>query len=229
MLLLFIGFASVINDRIDLFIGITLQNDPHLIHYRVGVCLEIARVELVDLHGLKAVLFQVDRVDLVLGVLVFVAVGHARRGQGPGHVEKAGVVVGLAVDGSASNDGSSLIEEMRVAYLLHRLNSSNEAPSGYDILKIATRGSAKILGRDKLGQIACGMAADFFMIRQNRLALVGTQMDVGSMLATVGFRESVDITVVNGKVVVRDGKLLNVDEERIAREADQIWRSYLKK
>ena len=142
---------------------------------------------------------------------------------------KLGVPVGLAVDGSASNDGSSLIEEMRVAYLLHRLNSSNEAPSGYDILKVATRGSAKILGRDKLGQIACGMAADFFMIRQDRLALVGTQMDVGSMLATVGFRESVDITAVNGKVVVRDGKLLNVDEERIAHEADQIWRSYLQK
>ena len=142
---------------------------------------------------------------------------------------KLGVPVGLAVDGSASNDGSSLIEEMRVAYLLHRLNSSNEAPSGYDILKMATRGSAKILGRDKLGAIACGMAADFFMIRQNRLALVGTQMDVGSMLATVGFRESVDITVVNGKVVVRDGKLLNVDEERIAREACQTWRGYLNK
>ena len=142
---------------------------------------------------------------------------------------KLGVPVGLAVDGSASNDGSSLIEEMRVAYLLHRLNSSNEAPSGYDILKMATRGSAKTLGRDKLGAIACGMAADFFMIRQNRLALVGTQMDVGSMLATVGFRESVDITVVNGKVVVRDGKLLNVDEERIAREACQTWRGYLNK
>ena len=62
---------------------------------------------------------------------------------------KLGVPVGLAVDGSASNDGSSLIEEMRVAYLLHRLNSSNEAPSGYDILKMATRGSAKTLGRDK--------------------------------------------------------------------------------
>ena len=51
----------------------------------------------------------------------------------------------------------------------------------------------------------------------------------GSMLATVGFRESVDITVVNGKVVVRDGKLLTVDEERIAREACQTWRGYLNK
>ena len=142
---------------------------------------------------------------------------------------KLGVPVGLAVDGSASNDGSSLLEEMRVAYLLHRLNSSNEAPSGYDILKMATRGSTKVLGRDKLGAIACGMAADFFMIRQNRLAVVGTQMDVGSALATVGYRGTVDITVVNGKMVVKDGKLLPVDEERVAREADQVWRSYLQK
>lgn len=142
---------------------------------------------------------------------------------------KMGVPVGLAVDGSASNDGSSLLEEMRVAYLLHRLASSNEAPSGYDILKIATRGSAKILGRDKLGHIACGMAADFFMIRLNRLALVGAQMDVGSMLATVGFRESVDITVVNGKVVVKDGRLLPVDEQRVAYEADRTWNNYLRK
>ena len=53
---------------------------------------------------------------------------------------KLGVPVGLAVDGSASNDGSNLLEEMRVAYLLHRLSWSQEAPDGYDILKMATRG-----------------------------------------------------------------------------------------
>ncbi|MBO6163891.1 MAG: 8-oxoguanine deaminase [Lachnospiraceae bacterium] len=140
---------------------------------------------------------------------------------------KLGVPVGLAVDGSASNDGSSLLEEMRVAFLLHRLNSSNAAPTGYDILKMATRGSAKILGREKLGQIAVGCAADFFLIRQNRLALVGSQMDVGAALATVGFRESVDLTVVNGRIVVKDGKLLPVDEEKIAYEANQVWEHYL--
>ena len=138
-----------------------------------------------------------------------------------------GVPVGLAVDGSASNDGSSLLEEMRVAFLLHRLNSSNAAPTGYDILKMATQGSAKILGREKLGQIAVGCAADFFLIRQNRLALVGSQMDVGAALATVGFRESVDLTVVNGRIVVKDGKLLPVDEEKIAYEANQVWEHYL--
>ena len=140
-----------------------------------------------------------------------------------------GVKVGLAVDGSASNDGSSLLEEMRAAYLLHRLNSSNAAPGGYDILKMATRGSAAILGREKLGHIAPGMAADFFLIRQNRLALVGTAMDVGAVLATVGFRGNVDLTVVNGKVVVRDGRLTGLDEEKTAREANRVWEQYLRR
>ena len=57
------------------------------------------------------------------------------------------VPVGLAVDGSASNDGSNLLEELRVCYLLHRSNWSNKAPTGYDILKLATKGSARVLGR----------------------------------------------------------------------------------
>ena len=140
-----------------------------------------------------------------------------------------GVKVGLAVDGSASNDGSSLLEEMRAAYLLHRLNSSNAAPGGYDILKMATRGSAAILGREKLGHIAPGMAADFFLIRQSRLALVGTTMDVGAVLATVGFRGNVDLTVVNGKVVVQDGRLTGLDEEKTAREANRVWEQYLRR
>ncbi len=138
-----------------------------------------------------------------------------------------GVPVGLAVDGSASNDGSSLIEEMRVAYLLHRLNSSHAAPTGYDILKMATRGSAKLLGRSRLGQITEGCAADFFLIRQNRLALVGTSMDPGAVLATVGFRESVDYTVVNGKVVVKDGRLTSINEEKTAFCANRVWEKYL--
>ena len=77
---------------------------------------------------------------------------------------KLGVKVGLAVDGSASNDGSSLMEEMRVAFLLQRLKYSNDAATAYDILKLATRGSASILGRDDIGQIAVGKCADMFLL-----------------------------------------------------------------
>lgn len=140
---------------------------------------------------------------------------------------KLGVPVGLAVDGSASNDGSNLLEEMRVAYLLHRLTWSQEAPSGYDILKIATRGSARILGRDELGQIAVGMAADFFLVDLNRIELVGTQFDPASMLCTVGLKGSVDYTVVNGRIVVKEGRLTHVDEDRIVEKANALVKEYI--
>lgn len=131
-----------------------------------------------------------------------------------------GVPLGLAVDGSASNDGSNMLEEIRVAYLLHRLNSSSAAPSGYDILKMATRGSAEVLGRKELGQLAEGMAGDFFMISLDRLELVGGQYDPKSLLGCIGFKGAVDYTVVNGRVVVEKGRLVNVDEQKVVEKAN---------
>ena len=139
-----------------------------------------------------------------------------------------GVPVGLAVDGSASNDGSNLLEEMRVAYLLHRLSWSRYAPSGYDILKMATVGSAKILGREKLGHIAVGMAADFFLVDLRRLELTGAQLDLKSVLATVGLKGSVDYTVVNGRPVVKEGHLALVEEEQVSEQANEIVKKYLR-
>ncbi len=138
-----------------------------------------------------------------------------------------GVPVGLAVDGSSSNDGSNLLEEIRVAYLLHRLKWSQGAPSGYDILKIATNGSAKILGRKELGSISIGQAADFFLIDMNRLELVGAQFDVKSMLSTIGFKGAVDYTVVNGKIVVKGGKLQGIDESEIIKKANAAVEHYI--
>ena len=140
-----------------------------------------------------------------------------------------GVPVGLAVDGSASNDGSSLMEELRVAYLLHRLNSSEAAPSGYQVLKMATRGSARLLGRDDIGQLAVGKCADFFLVDFRRLELVGGEYSPADVLATVGLRGPVDYTVVSGKVVVKEGRLVTIDEEKVAEEARNCCRDYLAK
>ena len=142
---------------------------------------------------------------------------------------KLGVPVGLAVDGSASNDGSSLMEEIRTAFLLHRLNASRQAPTGYDILKLATRGSARLLGRDDIGQLAEGKCADLFMIDSRRLELVGACYDPKSVLGTVGVRGAVDYTVVNGKVTVSHGNLVTVDEEKVAFEANRKCDEYLRK
>ncbi|MGN2370421.1 8-oxoguanine deaminase [Clostridium cagae] len=134
---------------------------------------------------------------------------------------KLGIPVGLAVDGSASNDGSNLLEEIRVCYLLHRLNSSKDAPTGYEILKIATRGSAKVLGRNDIGELSIGKAADLFMINSKRLEFVGTQFDPKSILGTVGVKGNVDYTIVSGEIVVKEGKLINIDEEKITYEANK--------
>lgn len=127
-----------------------------------------------------------------------------------------GVPVGLAVDGSASNDGSSLMEEMRIAYLLHRLTSGDKAPGGYDILKMATRGSAWLLGRTDIGYLAPGMAADFFAVKESRLEFAGATQDVSSMLCTVGMKAPADYTVVAGRVIVDQGELCGVDGEALS-------------
>ena len=140
---------------------------------------------------------------------------------------KLGVPVGLGVDGSASNDGSSLMEELRTAFLLHRLNSSREAPSGYDFLKIATRGSARLLGRDDIGSLSVGRCCDLFLIDSRRLELVGACYDPKAVLATVGVRGPVDYTVVNGRITVREGRLARIDEEATAREARMVCEKYL--
>lgn len=140
---------------------------------------------------------------------------------------RMGVPVGLAVDGSASNDGSNLLEEMRVCYLLHRLNASANALTGYDVLKIATRGGARLLGRADIGQVAEGCAADFFLVDLCRPGLVGAQFDPAAMLSTVGLKGAVDYTVVNGKVVVEKGRLTGIDERRTAEKANEICCKYL--
>ena len=138
-----------------------------------------------------------------------------------------GVPVGLAVDGSASNDGPSLLEELRVCYLLHRLHSSKAAPSGYQVLKMATRGSAQLLGREDIGSLETGKCADFFLVDSRRLELVGGEYSPADVLATVGLRGPVDYTVVGGKVAVKEGRLVTVDEVSVAEQARRCCREYL--
>ena len=140
---------------------------------------------------------------------------------------KLGVHVGLAVDGSASQDGSDLLEEIRICYLLHRLNSSHAAPSGYDILKMATRGSAAVLGRTDIGSLEVGKCADFFCVDRRRIELVGATYDPKNLFGTVGLRAPVDYTAVNGKLTVVGGSLCGIDEAAVAEKARRVCDDYL--
>ena len=134
-----------------------------------------------------------------------------------------GVPVGLAVDGSASNDCSNLLAEIRAAYLLHRLTYSAKAPTGYDLLKMATMGSARLLGRqDEIGSLEVGKAADL-------LELAGAKLDPACMLGTVGYARPAELVMVNGRVVVEHGRVLGMDEEQTRVRAQQLVDGMLQK
>lgn len=122
----------------------------------------------------------------------------------------AKVKVGLGVDGSASNDSAHLLNEARQAMLLQRVGGNPGAMSAREALEIATLGGAAVLGRDDVGMIAPGMAADFVAFRLDSLGFAGAQHDP---IAALVFCQSpqVDVSVINGRVVVKDGHLLTVD------------------
>lgn len=139
------------------------------------------------------------------------------------------IPLGLAVDGSASNDGSNLLAEIRAAYLLHRLNWSDKAPSGYDCLKIATRGSASVLGRDDIGSLAPGMAADLFLLDVDSFEGVGSDLDPANFLGTVGYSRPAKYVIADGKVIAKNGVLAGVDEGEIVPRAKNKVASILER
>ncbi|AZR73603.1 8-oxoguanine deaminase [Anoxybacter fermentans] len=133
-----------------------------------------------------------------------------------------GIPVGLAVDGSASNDSSNMIAEMRAAFLLHRVIYGIKSMSAERALYLATRGSAQLLGRNDIGSIEVGKVGDLFMVNSNRLGFAGGQLDPVSALVHCGDTQIVDYTIVNGKIVVEKGKLVTVDEEKLIADANRI-------
>ncbi len=143
-------------------------------------------------------------------------------------MDKLGIPVGLAVDGSASNDGSNLLHELRTGYLLQRLKYSNESISPRRMFDLATQGGAKLLGRDDIGYLAEGMAADLFMFNANKIAYVGTEEDPLAILTTVGVNHPVDYTIINGKVIVENGEIVTLDETLITKKATEEYHKFRK-
>ncbi|MFN7481315.1 MAG: 8-oxoguanine deaminase [Betaproteobacteria bacterium] len=126
----------------------------------------------------------------------------------------AGVPVALAVDGSASNDSSHLLAEARLALLLARVAGGATAMSAREMLEIATLGGARVLGRDDIGALAPGMAADFVAVRLDDPGLAGTGDDPVAALLLCQVPRA-DLAVVDGRVVVRDGQLATLDLPRL--------------
>ena len=138
------------------------------------------------------------------------------------------VPVGLAVDGSASNDSSNMILEMKAAFLMHRLISGISSITAEDVLSLATNGGRDLLNQPAIGSLEEGKAADMFLVDSQRLGFAGGLSDPVSALVNTGDTQIVDYTIVNGKIVVRDGKLVTVDENEIIAEANRISREMIK-
>jgi cytosine/adenosine deaminase-related metal-dependent hydrolase len=124
------------------------------------------------------------------------------------------VPVALAVDGSASNDSSHLLAEARLALLLARVAGGATAMSAREMLEIATLGGARVLGRDDIGALAPGMAADVVTVPLDEVGLAGAGDDpVAALLLCQVPR--VRHAIVNGRVVVRDGGLATLELPRL--------------
>ena len=149
---------------------------------------------------------------------------------------QAGVNVGLGVDGSASNDGSHLLAEVRQAMLLSRVKEgitgfslsndpNRKLMTGREALYLGTRGGAAVLGRSDIGSLEIGKCADFFAVDLNRLEFAGMHDPVSAIV--FGQPVRVDYTVVGGKFIVKEGQLATADEGKIIERHNQAAKKLL--
>lgn len=132
------------------------------------------------------------------------------------------IKVGLGVDGSASNDTSDMLGEIRNALLLQRVRYGADAVTARDVFKIATENGAGILGFNKIGRIEKGYQADLALFNVNKLEYAGSLSDPLAALIFTGYNHGTEYTIVNGKIVVEHGRLTGYDEDEIIKKANEI-------
>jgi 8-oxoguanine deaminase len=131
-------------------------------------------------------------------------------------LEAAGAHVGLAVDGSASNDASNLIVEARLALYLQRLRYGAAAVSHIDALRWATSGSAAVLGREDIGTLSAGLQADIAMFKLDDLSFAGSHDPLAALLLCNAQRA--DRVMVAGQWRVLDGAIVGLDMDALIAE-----------
>ena len=134
--------------------------------------------------------------------------------------------VGLGVDGSASNERSDLLFEVKQALLVARGRGGPGAMTARAALRLGTRGGAAVLGRDDIGSLEPGKCADLAVWRTDGLELGGAEDPVAGLVLSAPHR--VDRLVVGGEDVVRGGALVHADETDIAREHRMQARRFTK-
>jgi len=143
-------------------------------------------------------------------------------------IVRLGGKLSIGVDGSASNDGSNMWEEVRRAYLLNHLKYGSDGLTAYEILRVATRGGAEVLGRNDTGMLEVGKAADIVLFNLNTIEYAGCHDPLVSLVC-LGNSSVVNMTIVNGNIVVKNGKLMTIDSNLVAIKAQSVANEIVKK
>jgi cytosine/adenosine deaminase-related metal-dependent hydrolase len=133
-----------------------------------------------------------------------------------------GINVALAVDGSASNDSSDMLGEIRNALLLQRVQYGAAALNTLDVMKMATENGARLLGFEKVGKIQEDWAADLALFNVSKLEYSGSLSDPLAAIIFAGYNHGTEYTIVNGKVAVENGSLSGYDEVELMNKCNAI-------
>ena len=138
------------------------------------------------------------------------------------------VRVGIAVDGSASNDSSNMLAEMRQALLIHRIKTGVDSMPAYKVLKMATKQGAQILGWNEIGSIEKGKAADIAIFNLNNIAYAGALHDPASAILFSGNSQIAEYTIVQGEIIVDKGNLIKINTDDVFYKANEIAKNMIK-
>ncbi len=143
---------------------------------------------------------------------------------------KAGVPVGLGVDGSSSNDSGDMFGEVRNCMLSHRIRTGVKSMTAEMSLRMAVQGGGRVLGYRELGTLTEGAGADFILVDLHQIAYAGAAVhDPVAALVFTGDSHIVDTSIINGRIVVRNGKLVNVSEDKIIELANRVGKDMVRK
>ena len=183
-------------------------------------------------HGIWFTPEEIKRLGQMNCGVAHCPVSNLRLGSGICHVPallEAGVRVGIAVDGSASNDSSNLLKEMQTALLVHRVGTGVTEMPPQQVIRMATRGGAEILGQPEIGQVKPGMAADLALFRLDSIDFAGAMSDPAHALLFCGSAPRAEYTIVAGRVLVEKGRLTGWDEQAVFHAANALTADLLKK
>ena len=181
-----------------------------------------------DVSYAHGIFFNDDELKLLADTRTSIAhcpSSNMRLGSGIARVKEMldmGINVSLGVDGSASNDTSDFMGEMRNALLLQRVKYGADAMTASDVFRMATVNGARLLNFHNIGKIKEGWSADLAIFNLHKIEYAGSLSDPLAALIFAGINHEAEYTIVNGRIAVAKGRLTGFEENKIIRNANII-------